>query len=360
MRNFLLYIWAFLVAGTLTFGEPAEDSALYVKLPAPAFSVDYRRTDLNRPARPKDRLNEGSIVDAHVHLHPPKNGIDVSALEGVINALEDAGVELAVFMPTPNEGRNNNHERGADQRKMLLAKNKDRVRLFAGANYIDYPIHRAHKGGYLEDDFEKILTRLTTDLKDEEYLGFGELVLFHFEKRKGQHVLMVPPGFTPLLEVVNLIAENDIWIDLHAEPVDPGGVSYEDDVFGGIELLHKRNPDLKLILAHTAMTNPHNARSLLNTYPKIMMSIKIRKNHEKWKNLEPLVNAEGEIYEDWAKLFEEMPERFIIGTDAKFERKEFKAADYLKKIKDMRYLIGSIDPEAAQLIAYENAFGMFR
>ena len=360
MRSFLLYAGVFLAAGTLVRGEPTVESELYTELSSPGFEVDYSRTDLNRPARQKKSLYEGSIVDAHVHLHPPKNGIDVSALAGVIDALEDAGVEFAVFMPTPNEGRNKNHEKGADQRKMLLAKNKDRVRLFAGANYIDYPIHRANQGGYSHADFEKILVRLSADLKDTEYLGFGELVLFHFEKRKGQHVLMVPPGFKPLLEVVSLIAENDVWIDLHAEPVDPGGVSYEDDVFGGIELLHRRNPGLKLILAHTAMTNPHNAMSLLNTYPKVMMSIKIRKNHEKWKNLEPIVNSEGEIYEDWAQLFEEMPERFIIGTDAKFERKDFKAADYLKKIKDIRYLLGSIDPDAARLIAYENAFGMFR
>ena len=360
MRLFLMFVGVFLAVGLLVGGESAEENALYAKLPAPAFKVDYRRTDLNRSVRQMECIYEGSIIDAHVHLHPPKNGIDVSALAGVIDALEDAGVEFAVFMPTPNEGRNKNHEKGADQRKMLLAKNKDRVRLFAGANYIDYPIHRANQGGYSHADFEKILAHLATDLKDEEYLGFGELVLFHFEKRKGQHVLMVPPGFTPLLEVVNLIAENNTWIDLHAEPVDPGGVSYEDDIFGGIELLHRRNPDLKLILAHTAMTNPANARSLLNAYPKIMMSIKIRKKHEKWKNLEPLVNTEGEIYEDWAQIFEEMPERFIIGTDAKFERKEFKAANYLNKIKDIRYLLGSIDPDAARLIAYENASAMFR
>ena len=203
------------------------------------------------------------------------------------------------------------------------------------------------------------MARLSVDLKDKEYMGFGELVLFHFEKKKGQSVLKVPPGFRPLLDVVKLIAGKNIWIDLHAEPVDPDGVSYEDEVFGGIELLHKRNPGLKLILAHTAMTNPTNARSLLNAYPKIMMSIKVIKKHKKWKNLEPIVNTEGEIYEDWANLFEEMPERFIIGSDAKFERKDFKASKYLKKIQDIRHLIGSIDPDAAQLIAYENAFGMF-
>ena len=360
MRSSLLHVWVLFAIGTLLCGEPTVENELYTELPSPAFEVDYHRTDLNRSTRPKGRLYEGSIIDAHVHLHPPKNGIDVSALAGVIDALEAAGVEFAVFMPTPNEGRNKNHEEGAAQRKMLLAKNKDRVRLFAGANYIDYPIHRAHKGGYSHTDFERVMARLSADLEDKEYPGFGELVLFHFEKRKGQKVLKVPPGFRPLLDVVNLIAGKDKWIDLHAEPVDPDGVSYEDAVFGGIELMHRRNPGLKLILAHTAMTNPANARSLLNAYPKIMMSIKIRKNHNKWKNLEPLVNPEGEIYEDWAQLFEEMPERFIIGSDAKFERKDFKAADYLKKIKDIRYLLGSIDPEAAQLIAYENAFGMFR
>ncbi len=38
--------------------------------------------------------------------------------------------------------------------------------------------------------------------------------------------------------------------------------------FAGIELLYQRNPNLKLIIAHTSTTNPHNVWHMLQRYPK--------------------------------------------------------------------------------------------
>ena len=134
MRRFLLHVWVLLAIGTLLCGELTLESELYTELPSPAFEVDYRRTDLNRSTRPKGRLYEGSIIDAHVHLHPPKNGIDVSALAGVINALEAAGVEFAVFMPTPNEGRNKTMKRALLRERYFWRRTK------TGSVFLQAPI----------------------------------------------------------------------------------------------------------------------------------------------------------------------------------------------------------------------------
>ena len=91
-----------------------------------------------------------------------------------------------------------------------------------------------------------------------------------------------------------------------------GRYPYEKEVFGGLELLYRRNPDLKLLYSHTAMSNSKNVRRILKTYPHVMMSIKIETRHDRWRNLEPVVNAQGNVYEDWAQLFEKMPERFMM------------------------------------------------
>ena len=57
-------------------------------------------------------------------------------------------------------------------------------------------------------------------------------------------------------------------------------------------------------------------------------------------NLEPVLNSNGELYKDWALLFEEMPDRFVIGSDAKFMRKGF------------TYILccGSIHPDTCLLV----------
>ena len=74
------------------------------------------------------------------------------------------------------------------------------------------------------------------------------------------------------------------------------------------------------------MTNPANARRILKRYPNLVINIRVAKPG-KWKNLEPMLNRDGRVYEDWARLFEEMPSRFMIGTDTKFMRGDFVPAD---------------------------------
>jgi hypothetical protein len=64
------------------------------------------------------------------------------------------------------------------------------------------------------------------------------------------------------------------------------------------------------------------------------------------------------LYEDWATLFEDMPERFMVGTDEKFGRE--REEKYEKKIGLMRKILGSLDPAAAGLIGHENAERIFR
>ena len=124
-------------------------------------------------------------------------------------------------------------------------------------------------------------------------------------------------------------------------------------------MLLDRNPTLKVILSHTAMTNPDNARRILETYPNVMMNIKPTMPTESWRVLEPILNNKGELYEDWALLFEEMPDRFMIGSDAKFMRRGFTSDEYEWIIEMLRRMLGNLSAETAQKIAYDNAKKMF-
>jgi hypothetical protein len=99
-----------------------------------------------------------------------------------------------------------------------------------------------------------------------------------------------------------------------------------------------------------------------------MMNFKPIKRHELWRNLEPVTNAKGRLYQDWAELFEEMPARFMVGTDEKFGRlgngvhapKGEEVADYEKKVQQMRKILGCLNPDAAEMIALKNAERIFR
>ena len=279
-------------------------------------------------------------------------------MQEVASTIEINNVEFAVFMPTPNNGRNAEHELGARQRLELKKNAAKRVRLFSGSNYITYWLHQNCNGEATSYGLADVLTRISADLESGDYVGIGEIALLHFEKRPGQHVIKYQPNFAPYLEIVAAIAKQGAWLDLHIEPVDPNGLSYESWAFGGLELIFKQNPELKVILSHTAMTNSTNARRILERYPNVMMNIRVAKPW-RFKNLEPVVNTEGEVYQDWARLFEEMPNRFIVGTDTKFMRGDFILSEYKKEVDQIRNMLGSLSPEAAKLIAYENAKKIF-
>ncbi|MBI4185378.1 MAG: amidohydrolase family protein [Proteobacteria bacterium] len=348
-------IWLTALALTaLALAAPPGKAAEGELLPRADFAIERTRSDPARPVRAPRTAYRGPIIDAHLHLDPPRRR-EANDLGAILAALAEAGVETAVFMPTPNEGRFRESAQGQDEKRELLARGQGRVRLFCGSDYISVWLNDAFALGYREREVDSILARLSADLAAPSCAGVGEIGLFHFNKKGDQAVVTYAPGFKPFLAIVGLAAGKGAWLDLHAEPVEPEGASHEDEVFGGLALLFRRFPNLKLILSHTAMTNPTNARRILAAYPTVMMNLKIVREHDGWRNLEPVTDEQGALYEDWAKLFEEMPGRFMIGTDAKFGRRSFSPDRYRREIERIRLLLGSLSPEAQRPIAVENA-----
>jgi predicted TIM-barrel fold metal-dependent hydrolase len=170
-------------------------------------------------------------------------------------------------------------------------------------------------------------------------------------------VIDFPLTFAPLMQLAGLAARRGVWLDMHAEPHTPDGTSREDEVFGGIGALFARHPKLKLILSHTGMTNAANARALLRRYPNLMMNFKMTPpgGRHGWNNLEPIVNRHRLLFRDWAALMEDMPKRFMVGTDWRFGDKGFEAGRYARQIRLVRRVLGSLSPAVAELIAHDNA-----
>jgi hypothetical protein len=266
-----------------------------------------------------------------------------------------SGVVGQFFLPTPNEGRFHNNEINSALRRQILKIGGRRIGLLCGSEYLTVWMERCYKRGYSEAELERRLAHLRRALRSVGCLGVGEIGPYHFEKKPGMSVIQFPMNFRPFLKMAGVAAEEGVWLDLHAEPVTPRGRSYEEEVFGGIALLYRLYPDLKLILSHSAMTNSRNARALLETYPSLMMNFKIVLPGRalNWRNLGPVTNHKGELFEDWATLMEAMPERFMVGTDFRWGQKPSK--NYRKTIKRMRLLLGSLDPAAAPRIAHKNA-----
>lgn len=338
---------------------------MVIPLPEPPFKVDRRHLPEDRATRPRGKPYKGPIIDVQFHLNTKDfKHYSIEKLKGAVHGLREAGVELALVMPTPNEGRKEKFIYRRIRRLYFKELGGKRVKLFCCGNYLSQTLHRFYYDTFTKEKLNHLLKRLEMDLDSGLYAGVGEFALYHFDKVPRNPIIRIPPNFEPFLKVVDLIAKKGVWLLLHVETRDPRNVSYENEFFGGLELMYQRNPNLKLIVAHNATTNPDNVRAILKRYPKLMVDWKTvgkQKKYYAWRYTEPVHNPQRILFEDWAQLFEEMPERFLLGPDFKFWRKDtgFGSDKYNQTMNEYRKILGGLNPKAAGMIAYENAKKLF-
>lgn len=319
-------------------------------------------SDPRRPARVRGQRYRGWVIDALLHTAP--DGFNESNLPSI---LEKSKVSGAVVMPTPNDGLGNRGSALAstEQKQRLARQAPDLTRILCGGDYLTNMLSDAQAYGRVESVLQERLQRLAQDLDTTPCLGVGELGLMHFNKLGDQNVTYIRPDFPALLEVVDQVGQRGGWIQLHAEPRDPAGdVSHHAELAQALALWTARQPRLRIMLSHTGMTSAANARLILQSYPQVTMSIKLMSAHASgWRHLEPLLNADGDLYEDWARLMDDMPDRFVIGSDAKLGAALKHSAEsetaYPQIVNRLRRMLGSLEPSAARKIAQGNARRLF-
>ncbi|MES9873487.1 MAG: amidohydrolase family protein [Candidatus Sedimenticola sp. 6PFRAG7] len=351
-RGVTLFAILTLMVGLNLYAEPGEI------ITSPGFEVKSQLSDPGRPSRSATGKYAGPIVDTHVHL---LKGLKHSGISAINKEMEKSGVTRMIVLPTPNEGLYRDRGDNAAKRRSIAGSDGKRFQRLCGSTYLTRWMHSAYRTGFDESDLQSKLYRLQQDLERGGCVGIGEIGPFHFLKKPGQEIIEFPLTFKPMLDLVGFAAGQGAWLDLHVEPIDHKGRSYEEEIFGAIAYWYSKHPNLKLILSHTGMTNPHNARELLKRYPNLMMNFKhVRYGISlNWDNLERIQDRNDRIYEDWAQLFEAMPERFMVGTDARFGIRRFSGKRYRKIVTAIRSILGGIDPTAAEMIGYRNAERVF-
>ena len=350
----IIFNFTVIAFATLLIFSPTTFAQQKHKKLSPLFEIDKERKPFNRATRPQAKSYMGPIIDVHSHIFDRRNQLD---FDKIIAEMDKSGVTRIFVMPTPNEGRYIEKEDNATARRMFNRIANKRAGRFCGSTYLTAWMNRTFREGYEPSDLKQRLLLLKSDITLGGCLGDGEIGPYHFEKRLGQWVLNFKMNFKPMIELVQLVARLDVWLDLHAEPVNPEGISYEAEVFGGINYLFQKAPNLKVILAHTGMTNAQNAERLMVMHPNLMMHLKFKRPNRNlsWNKLGPLMNEKKKLFEDWAQLFEAMPNRFMVGMDARFGSNRYSYSKYSRKIRQVRKLLGSLDPKAAKLIAWQNA-----
>jgi len=327
-------------------------------LPLP-FPIDASPTDFGRPVRESDAVYDGPLIDTHAHLNPPVSNFPAESVD-ILAAIRNARVDRIVLLPAPNEGRWRLAQATQVQRMDLVKNSGGRVLRMCGSEYLTDWMEDSAVANRMpsQNDIAGRIGQLNRDLASGTSAGIGEIGFLHFDTAGGQPVVHLPPEYPPFLAIAEAAATAGVWMDIHAEPIEPDGTQHYADVYATLAFMFQRWPNLRLIYSHNGLTNPRNAQSLLTTFPNIMMNTSFYRRAA-WRHLGPLTNERGAIYEDWAELLEALPDRFMIGTDFLFGWTPAPLEAYANWINVDRRILGSLSPTTARKIAFDNAVRVF-
>ncbi len=116
-----------------------------------------------------------------------------------------------------------------------------------------------------------------------------------------------------------------------------------------LEILYRHDPKAKIIWAHTGFsTSPEKVEAYLKRYPGLWCELSYRYG---------ITGAGGTLTPEWRRLFENYPDRFLIGSDTWINERW---DSYGQIIAGYRAWLAQLPPAVAEQIAFRNAERLFR
>ena len=243
------------------------------------------------------------LVDAHIHYsHDAWERLPPATAVGV---LRKAGLVRAFVSSSSDEGTQ---------------------KLYAYAPDFVVPVLRPYRARgeistWMND--ETVIGLLTDLLNKNRYAGIGEFHAF------GDDIEL------PVLQaVIRLAKQHNIYLHAHSDA-------------DAVDRIFKANPDAIVLWAHSGFNDPSVVADMLRKHPNLWADLAYRFDHYTLGQVEP----------DWRALFEEFPERFMLGTDTYTPERWYYVEE---EAAAKRNWLATLPSELAQRIASENALTLLR
>lgn len=201
------------------------------------------------------------LVDAHIHYsHDAWEGLPPAK---AVALLRKAGLKRAFVSSSSDKGTQ---------------------LLYNATPHLIVPVLRPYRkhgelGSWMHDD--SIIKLLETRLSTNKYAGIG-----------GFHAYGNDVNTNVLRRVVSLAKQYSIFLHSHSD------AAVIDGIF-------KKNLDARVLWAHSGSTDPTEIRSMLKKHKNLWSDLAFRDEHA----------TDRKVDKAWRKLFQDFPNRFMIGTD---------------------------------------------
>ncbi len=285
------------------------------------FSVGYSAGQKHAPVPTEAVRSISPFIDVHAHLEP---GDPAHSIQAALQAMPGENAAKIVFMPPPFTA----DDPARYDAEIILPAVKghaDKFAVLGGGGSLNAMIQQSVRSGEAGPEIRRKFKARAEDLLRQGVSGFGEMTAEHFQGATPYQ--SAPPDHPLFLLLADIAAEHGLPIDLHMEAIPedmppPAPMKSPPQLHANIAALERllaHNPRAPIIWAHAGWDNtgyrtPALCRRLLAAHPNLYMDVKI--DPAKPGKNSPLANGgSGAIKPDWLRLFQDFPDRFVVGSD---------------------------------------------
>jgi hypothetical protein len=220
-------------------------------------------------------------------------------------------------------------------------------------------IYAQHGAGGLTDinlaPYQTLLQRSDQLFATGRIKGFGELIL----NNQTSNPLVsfrrkVNIDSAPIEAMFKIATKYKAFVQIHSED--------DTDSVDQLKTLAAKYPDVSIILSHCLLTgNVALVKALMNQHPNLYCEMSARsKSH--YPNIDNerirtrVIYSEDFAKDEWIKLINSFPTRFMVGTDTYNSNVNFE-----QNITEIRKgLLARLQPASIELVAYKNAVRVMR
>ena len=305
-------------------------------------------------------------IDAHTH-------IDQNHAEDAVNLLLAAMDGLngrRVFIQTEPYGPGNPGAWDVEKILPAVKEHSDKMAALGGGGTLNPMILEAYQTGNAGPEVQKKFRERAEAILAAGAVGFGELSVEHFSLPQSpvKDYEYAPIDSPLMLLLADIAAEHNVPVDMHMEallsdiPMPPEyGPPNPKMLHANIAALERyldHNKRAKLIWAHAGsdtlgFRTPDMMRDLLKKHDNLYLEIKFDPG---FPGMDPPIGKDGKLKETWLKLYQEFPDRFIIGSDQHFDPP---ATVPLARAQQNALLLDQLPADVRKKIAVENALRIY-
>lgn len=299
---------------------------------------------------------QGPIIDAHGHLGASfKWEITIEAMDRNKVAQQ---IVMARYYPGPEGARD---LPGSDEDALRLAERYP-GRFFPLVGMQRSLLTGSHKWKSPNREVERLIEETERKLASGRFFGIGEFIVRHWSYSRGPDAEQDNPIYSTLmLKMSALAARFDVPMVVHME----GYPALVDD----FAKLLAQYPNVRFVWAHNCgRSKAPVIRRMLASHPNLFCDLANMTNvgaagyGTGWPRMEEftaLIEQDGVLFPDMKALFEEFPDRFMLGMDVAHAPGN-NLQNYSRRVSRFRELLGQLRPETARKLAETNAIRIFK